>query len=83
MAVLRIDLVPRAGAAGRRAHQEVGPLRERDEVVEVTVRRFGYGFAVVIAEFHVEAARGAVRDLGSDRAHAEDTQAMTFLCASL
>ena len=66
----------RPRAAGRGGNQEIGPHRELDQTVKISIGRAADGFPVVIAHLHVEATRGAVRNPAPDLTQAENTQAL-------
>ena len=58
---VRVDEVPRPRAAWRGADQEIGPRGQLDETGEIAIGGSGHRRPVVIADLHVEAARGALR----------------------
>src|SRR2546425_1940892 len=73
---VRVDEVSCPLTPWRSGDQEIGPRRELDETVEISIRRSGDGVPVVIADLHVEAARGAVRNPAPDFSKTENTQTL-------
>src|SRR5689334_6682182 len=66
----------RPRAAWRSTDQEIGPRCQLDETVEISIGRSGDSLPVVIADLHVETARGAVRDPGADGSKTENAQTL-------
>src|SRR6266508_3431395 len=73
---VRVDEVARPRAPWRSSDQEIGPRRELDETVKISIERSGDGCPVVIADLHVEAARSAVRNPAPDFSKTENTQTL-------
>src|SRR5882672_6379938 len=73
---VRVDEVSRPRAPWRSGDQEIGPLRELDETVKISIGRSGDGCPVVIADLHVEAAGGAVRNPAPDFSKTENPQTL-------
>src|SRR5215468_7132157 len=68
---VRVDEVPRPRAPRRGGNQEIGPCREIEETGEIAVGRAGDRRPSMIADLHVEAARGALCNPAPDFSETE------------
>src|SRR5262245_64135032 len=73
---VRVDEVPRPRAPRRGGDQEIGPRRELEETGEIAIGGTDDRRPGVIADFHGEAARGALCNPASDSAETEHPQAL-------